>query len=199
MPARRRPRPIGQPFVGRRTRSEPGGDSTCFQRRGSLSRPRLGRACGAAAPRGRVRIGDLSIVGRDFQETEEPCGFVSLGDYVKAGAKTGASFGGLFGLLLGAAFLILPGVGPVVVAGPIAAAVLAGLEGVVAGTAWAAWPARSSAGMFRRTGRSNTRRRSRGASFSSWSGPLPEVVARARSLLAAKGPEHVEVYEPPAS
>jgi len=30
-------------------------------------------------------IGDLSIVGRDFQETEEPYGFVSRGDYAKAG------------------------------------------------------------------------------------------------------------------
>ena len=78
---------------------------------------------------------DLSIIGRDFQVTEEPVGFISAGDYAKAGAGTGAWFGGLFGLLVGAAFLILPGVGPVVVAGPLAAALLAGLEGAIAGTA----------------------------------------------------------------
>ncbi|MGA8348585.1 MAG: general stress protein, partial [Isosphaeraceae bacterium] len=59
---------------------------------------------------------DLSIIGRDFQMTEEPVGFISAGDCAKAGAETGAWFGGLFGLLVGAAFLILPGVGPVVVA-----------------------------------------------------------------------------------
>ena len=52
---------------------------------------------------------DLSIVGRDFQVTEEPVGFVSAGDYAAAGAGTGAWVGGLFGLLLGAAFMILPG------------------------------------------------------------------------------------------
>ena len=79
-------------------------------------------------------LGDLSIVGRDFQVTEEPFGFVSQSDYVKAGAKTGAWFGGLFGLLVGAGFLVLPGLGLVVVAGPIAAAVLAALEGAVAGS-----------------------------------------------------------------
>ena len=45
-------------------------------------------------------LGDLSIVGRDFQETEEPYGFVSRGDYAKAGAETGAWFGGLFGCSL---------------------------------------------------------------------------------------------------
>ena len=80
-------------------------------------------------------LGDLSIVGRDFQTSEEPVGFVSTSDYAKAGAKTGASFGGLFGLVVGAAFLVLPGVGPVVVAGPLAAAVVAALEGALAGTA----------------------------------------------------------------
>ncbi len=79
-------------------------------------------------------LGDLSIVGRDFQTTEEPYGFVSLGDYAKAGAGTGALFGGLFGLFVGAGFLILPGLGVVVVAGPIAAAFLAGIEGGFAGT-----------------------------------------------------------------
>ena len=80
-------------------------------------------------------LGDLSIVGRDFQETEEPYGFVSRGDYTEAGAETGAWFGGMFGLFIGAGFLILPGLGLVVVAGPIAAALLAGIEGAVAGTA----------------------------------------------------------------
>src|SRR3954452_12341534 len=72
---------------------------------------------------------DVSIVGRDFQVTEEPIGFVSTRDYAKVGAATGAWVGGLFGLLVGAAFLVLPGVGPVVVAGPLSAALLGGLEG----------------------------------------------------------------------
>jgi hypothetical protein len=80
-------------------------------------------------------LADLSIVGRDFQTSEEPIGFVTPGDYAKAGAKTGAWFGGLFGLVVGAAFLVLPGIGPVIVAGPLAAAVVAAMEGALAGTA----------------------------------------------------------------
>ncbi len=82
-----------------------------------------------------IAMSDLSIVGRGAQTTEEPVGFRDAGDYASAGAATGAWFGGLFGLCVGAAFLVLPGVGPVLVAGPIAAAILAGIEGAVAGTA----------------------------------------------------------------
>ena len=80
-------------------------------------------------------MSDLSIIGRDFQMSEEPVGFVDAGACAKAGAETGAWFGGLFGLMVGAAAVLVPGVGPVVVAGPLAAAVLAGLEGALAGTA----------------------------------------------------------------
>ena len=44
----------------------------------------------------------------------------------------------MFGLLLGAAFLVLPGVGPVIIAGPFSAAILGGLEGALAGAAMGA-------------------------------------------------------------
>ena len=54
-------------------------------------------------------MSDLSIIGRNYQTTEEPVGFISTSDYATAGAKTGASFGGLLGLLVGSAFLVLPG------------------------------------------------------------------------------------------
>src|SRR5689334_13945618 len=80
-------------------------------------------------------MSDLSIVGRDFQVSEEPVGFVSPGDFAVSGATTGAWVGGIFGLLIGAAFLVLPGVGPVIVAGPLSAAILGGLEGALAGAA----------------------------------------------------------------
>ena len=85
-------------------------------------RPRYCRAHSAAAPRGGVggETGDLSIVGRDFQETEEPYGFVSRGDYAKAGAETtGRGSGGCSACSLVWGLLILPGLGFVVVAGPI--------------------------------------------------------------------------------
>jgi hypothetical protein len=49
--------------------------------------------------------------------------------------RDAAWFGGLFGLMVGAAEVLAPGLGPLVVAGSLAAAVLAGLEGALAGTA----------------------------------------------------------------
>ncbi len=82
-----------------------------------------------------IPMSELSIIGRGSQTTEEPVGFASAGDYASAGAATGAWLGGLLGLCVGAAFLVLPGIGPIVVAGPLSAAVLAGIEGALAGTA----------------------------------------------------------------
>ena len=120
-------------------------------------------------------LGDLSIVGRDFRETEDPCGFVSRGDYVKAGAESGSLFGGLFGLCIGAAFLVLPGIGPVVVAGPGGGA--AGGHRRGAGGNRAGQPGgRASSGWEVPKDRAiHYRSRSREASFSSSSGPSPRL------------------------
>src|SRR6202046_5640808 len=43
----------------------------------------------------------------------------------------GALWGGVWGLLFGAAFFVVPGIGPVLVAGPVAASIVAALEGAV--------------------------------------------------------------------
>ena len=144
-------------------------------------------------------LGDLSIVGRDFQETEEPCGFVSRGDYVKAGAKTGSLFGLLSGLCIGAGFLVLPGIGLVVVAGPIAAALLAGIEGALAGTALGSL-AGALVGWYVPKDRAiKYEEQVKGGKFLVFVRSIPEVVARARSLLVAQGPDHIDLYELPAS
>jgi hypothetical protein len=83
-----------------------------------------------------ISMQNVSIIGKDFQTSERPLGFVTAGSVAKEGAKVGAWTGGLFGLLVGAAFLILPGVGAVVIAGPLAAALLGGVEGALAGAAF---------------------------------------------------------------
>jgi uncharacterized membrane protein len=82
-----------------------------------------------------IPMQNLSIIGKDFQAVEQPLGFVTTGTVAKSGAAVGAWTGGIFGLLIGAAFLIVPGLGPVVVAGPLAASFLGGLEGTLAGAA----------------------------------------------------------------
>jgi hypothetical protein len=142
---------------------------------------------------------DLSIVGRDFQTTEEPVGFVSAGDCAKAGAETGAWFGGLFGLLVGAAFLILPGVGPVVIAGPLSAAFVAGFEGALAGTALGGLAGALVGWRIPKDRALKYETHVKGGKFLVVARGAPEAVARARALIAALLPEHLEVYEPTAS
>ncbi|HLH24448.1 MAG TPA: hypothetical protein VK066_18150 [Chloroflexota bacterium] len=68
---------------------------------------------------------DISIMGRGME------GRAGLADTDRdnVSAGQGAVTGGIFGLLLGAAAMLIPGIGPVVAVGPLAA----GLAGVVTG------------------------------------------------------------------
>ena len=73
----------------------------------------------------------LSVVGKDFITDEQVVGFYNAGDRMKYWGKWGAFWGGLWGLLVGAAFFWVPGVGPLLVAGPAVAWIVAALEGAV--------------------------------------------------------------------
>jgi len=73
----------------------------------------------------------LSIVGRDYHTDEHVIGYYNAGDRMKYWGKTGAFWGGIWGLLFGSAFFLIPGVGPVLVAGPLVAWVIGALEGAV--------------------------------------------------------------------
>ncbi len=78
-------------------------------------------------------IRKISIVARDLESEKEVHGYIIAGDVDKNGTAAGAWFGGIFGLLVGAAFLWVPGFGPLLVIGPLAAAMLSGIEGALAG------------------------------------------------------------------
>jgi hypothetical protein len=73
----------------------------------------------------------LSIVGRNPHAEEHVVGFYNAGDRMKSWGKTGAFWGGLWGMLFGAAFFAIPGIGPVLVAGPLVAWIVGALEGAV--------------------------------------------------------------------
>ena len=140
-------------------------------------------------------LDELSIVGRDIQVTEEPRGFVSTADYVSAGARTGAAAGGLAGVALGAALLLVPGIGPVVVAGPLAAALLAGIEGALAGVALGALSgALIGLGVPREHAIKYETAVEKGKYLVIVRG-CGEDIERARRLLAADEPEQVEVHD----
>ena len=73
----------------------------------------------------------LSIVGRDYHSDEHVVGYYNTGDRMKYWGKQGAFWGGIWGLLFGSAFFLIPGVGPLLVAGPLVSWVLGALEGAV--------------------------------------------------------------------
>src|SRR5271170_5505106 len=71
----------------------------------------------------------LSIVGKDSHTDEHVVGYYNTGDRMKYWGKAGAFWGGFWGLLFGSAFFAIPGLGPVLVAGPLVAWIVGGLEG----------------------------------------------------------------------
>lgn len=73
----------------------------------------------------------LSIVGRDYQTDQHVVGYYNTGDRMKMWGKTGAFWGGLWGLFFGSAFFLIPGLGPVLVAGPLVSSIVGALEGAV--------------------------------------------------------------------
>ena len=58
-------------------------------------------------------------------------GYYNVSDRMKVWGKTGAFWGGLWGLLFGSAFFWIPGLGPLLVAGPLVSWIVGALEGAV--------------------------------------------------------------------
>jgi uncharacterized membrane protein len=73
----------------------------------------------------------LSIVGRDYNKDEHVVGYYNMSDRVKVWGKTGTFWGMLWGILFGSAFFWVPGLGPLVVAGPLVAWIVGALESTV--------------------------------------------------------------------
>ena len=73
----------------------------------------------------------LSIIGRDYHTDENVVGYYNAGDRMKYWVKLGALWGGFWGLVFGSALFLIPGVGPLLVAGP--------LVGLIVGVRKARW------------------------------------------------------------
>ncbi|MGE5484237.1 MAG: hypothetical protein ACM3X4_04370 [Ignavibacteriales bacterium] len=76
-------------------------------------------------------IGDreISVVARE----DRAGGGGAAGGELRSGVTTGAAVGGLAGILAGVGALAIPGVGPIVAAGPIATGLTGALTGGIAG------------------------------------------------------------------
>ena len=76
-------------------------------------------------------IDHISVLGKDLQSETRLNGYVTTGDIAGPSAATGAWVGGLFGLLAGSALLFVPGAGPLIVLGPLAAAAIGAAQGAL--------------------------------------------------------------------
>ena len=70
----------------------------------------------------------LSIIGKDYHTEENVVGYYNTGDRMKYWGKLGAVWGGFWGILFGSAFFWLPGIGSVLVAGPLVVWIVGVLE-----------------------------------------------------------------------
>jgi hypothetical protein len=78
-----------------------------------------------------VDMKSLSIAGKDTHTDEHVVGYYNAGDRMKYWGKLGAFWGGFWGLLFGSAMFAIPGLGPILVAGPLVAWIVGALEGAV--------------------------------------------------------------------
>jgi hypothetical protein len=76
-----------------------------------------------------IDMKSLSIAGRGMHTDEHIIGYYNAGDRMMYWGKVGAFWGGFWGLLFGSALFAIPGIGPVLVAGPLVSWIVAGLEG----------------------------------------------------------------------
>ncbi|MEO8341269.1 MAG: general stress protein [Nitrospirota bacterium] len=73
----------------------------------------------------------MSIVGKDYHTDEHVVGYYNTGNRMMYWGAQGAFWGGIWGMFLGAAFFAIPGLGPILVAGPLVAWMIGALEGAV--------------------------------------------------------------------
>jgi hypothetical protein len=70
----------------------------------------------------------LSVVGKDYHTEENVIGYYNTSDRIATWGKFGVFWGTIWGLLFGSAFFVIPGLGPVMVAGPLVSWIVGVLE-----------------------------------------------------------------------
>jgi len=75
---------------------------------------------------------EINIISKK-QEGDDESGNAFEEDDILDGTLTGSTLGGIGGLLLGAGALVIPGIGPIIAAGPIAGAISGAIAGGITG------------------------------------------------------------------
>ena len=139
-------------------------------------------------------IQHVSIIAKDLGTEKKIHGFITPCDVARSSARTGAWVGGIFGMLLGAAVVWIPGLGPLVVAGSLTSALLGGLEGAVAGAAmtgvfgWLASLGISKQHILK------YEESVRAGKYLVIAHGTPQEVEKARGILAATGPAQLDLH-----
>ncbi len=89
----------------------------------------------------------LSMVGKGARPGDPPVGFYPAGHHLQVWDGSGAFWGGLWSSMADPAVFVLPGLGVVVLAGPVAAGLVTALEG-----AWVVTGASAMAAAFMQVG-----------------------------------------------
>jgi hypothetical protein len=140
----------------------------------------------------------FSIIGKGYHTDEQVTGFYSTGDRIKFWGSRGAYWGGLWGLLFGGLMLTMPVIGPVVVAGHLAALVFTALSGavegaVVVGVMGAVGAALYSIGIPRNSVLQYEEALKADRFLVIGHGPATEM-ERARTLLQSAGPVQLDLH-----
>jgi hypothetical protein len=140
-------------------------------------------------------IKKISIIGKDYHTEQKVVGYYTTGDRMKSWGGMGAFWGGIWGLLFGAGFFLIPGLGPILVAGPFLAAligalesavVVGGISAIVAGLVSLGIP-KDSAIKYEADIKADK--------FVLVAHGTPEELDRARTILAGTSPGSIELHE----
>src|SRR6266853_1099088 len=145
--------------------------------------------------KGNFNIKRLTIVGKSNHTEEDVVGYYNTGDQMKHWGK----MGGLWGLLVGSAFFLIPGVGPVVVAGSAVAWIVGALESaVVVGGLSALGAGLYSKGISKGSALRYESSIKAGKYLLIAHG-TPEEAEAARRILASTGAEEINIHQPDRS
>jgi hypothetical protein len=73
----------------------------------------------------------LPIVGQEYHIEDKVLGYYNMGDRMLKWGGNGAFWGSMWGMLYGSALFLIPGVGPLLLAGPLVGMMAGALEGAV--------------------------------------------------------------------
>ena len=74
---------------------------------------------------------EISVAACDYHNDEQAVGYYNAGHRMQYWGAAGALWGSIWGLLIGSAFFFIPGIGPLLVAGPLVCSILGAFDGAL--------------------------------------------------------------------